>query len=68
MVGDIAKTHRRYKHDKREHGYFGCQADTEESTPGEPASQTVYVNLVGTFGDLLMDSPVYSLAPPRPPF
>ena len=50
VVGDIAKAHRRYKHAEGEHGYLGCQIDTEEANPGEPDSQTVYVNLVGTFG------------------
>ncbi|CAE7939626.1 unnamed protein product, partial [Symbiodinium necroappetens] len=33
-----------------EHGYLACQVDTKEEVPGDPASQTVYVNLVGTFG------------------
>ncbi|CAE7899115.1 unnamed protein product, partial [Symbiodinium necroappetens] len=48
VVGDIAKSHRRYKH--KEHGYLACQVDTKEEVPGDPASQTVYVNLVGAFG------------------
>ena len=48
MVGDIAKAHRRYKHSSQEHGYLACQVDTKEEVPGDPASQTVYVNLVGT--------------------
>ena len=42
--------HRRFKHAAKEHGYLACQVDAEEETPGDPASQTVYVNLVGTFG------------------
>ncbi|OLP92171.1 hypothetical protein AK812_SmicGene26070 [Symbiodinium microadriaticum] len=50
VVGDIAKAHRRYKHAAKEHGYLACQVDTKEQVPGDPASQTVYVNLVGTFG------------------
>ena len=50
VVGDIAKAHRRYKHSPKEHGYLACQVDTKEEVPGDPASQTVYVNLVGTFG------------------
>ena len=50
VVGDIAKAHRRFKHAAKEHGYLACQVDAEEETPGDPASQTVYVNLVGTFG------------------
>ena len=49
VVGDIAKAHRRFKHAAKEHGYPACQVDAEEETPGDPASQTVYVNLVGTF-------------------
>ena len=49
-MGDIAKAHRRYKHSPKEHGYLACQVDTKEEVPGDPASQTVYVNLVGTFG------------------
>ena len=49
-MGDIAKAHRRYKHAAKEHGYLACQVDTKEEVPGDPASQTVYVNLVGTFG------------------
>ena len=49
-MGDIAKAHRRYKHSRKEHGYLACQVDTKEEVPGDPASQTVYVNLVGTFG------------------
>ena len=50
VVGDIAKAHRRFKHAAKEHGYLACQVDAEEETSGDPASQTVYVNLVGTFG------------------
>ena len=50
VVGDIAKAHRRFKHAAKEHGYLACQVDAEEETPGDPASQAVYVNLVGTFG------------------
>ena len=50
VVGDIAKAHRRYKHSAKEHGYLACQVDTKEEVAGDPASQTVYVNLVGTFG------------------
>ena len=46
VVGDIAKAHRRFKHAAKEHGYLACQVDPEEETPGDPASQTVYVNLV----------------------
>ena len=50
VVGDIAKAHRRYKHAAKEHGYLACQVDAKEEIPGDPASQTVYVNRVGTFG------------------
>ena len=50
VVGDIAKAHRRYKHAAKEHGYLACQVDAREEVPGDPASQTVYVNQVGTFG------------------
>ena len=50
MVGDIAKAHRRYKHAAKEHGYLACQVDAKEEVPGDPASQTVYINKVGTFG------------------
>ena len=50
VVGDIAKAHRRYKHAEKEHGYLACQVDAKEEVPGDPASQTVYVNRVGTFG------------------
>ena len=49
VVGDIAKAHRRYKHAAKEHGYLACQVDAKEEVPGDPASQTVYVNQVGTF-------------------
>ena len=49
-MGDIAKAHRRYKHAAKEHGYLACQVDAKEEIPGDPASQTVYVNRVGTFG------------------
>ena len=49
-MGDIAKAHRRYKHAAKEHGYLACQVDAKEEVPGDPASQTVYVNRVGTFG------------------
>ena len=41
VVGDISKAHR---------GFTGCQIDTEETVPGDPDSQIVYVNNVGTFG------------------
>ena len=49
---DRAKPHRcrRYSLLTYQHGYLACQVDPEEETPGDPASQTVYVNLVGTFG------------------
>ena len=50
VVGDIAKAHRRFKHREEEHGYLGCQIDTVEEIEGDPDSQTVYVNKVGTFG------------------
>ena len=50
VVGDIAKARRRYKHSAKEHGYLACQVDAKEEVPGDPASQTVYVNQVGTFG------------------
>ena len=50
VVGDIAKAHRRYKHAAKEHGYLACQVDAKEEVPGDAASQTVYVNQVGTFG------------------
>ena len=50
VEGDIAKAHRRYKHSAKEHGYLACQVDAKEEVPGDPASQTVYVNQVGTFG------------------
>ena len=50
VVGDIAKAHRRFKHRVEEHGYLGCQIDSREEIEGDPESQTVYVNKVGTFG------------------
>ena len=50
VVGDIAKAHRRYRHQSKEHGFLGCQVNLDEEVPGDPAAQTVYVNLVGTFG------------------
>ncbi|OLP77770.1 hypothetical protein AK812_SmicGene42135 [Symbiodinium microadriaticum] len=50
VVGDIAKAHRRYKHSAKEHGYLPCEVDTKEEVPGDPASQTVYVNLLGPLG------------------
>ncbi|CAE7346838.1 DSK1 [Symbiodinium sp. KB8] len=50
VVGDISKAHRRYKHQPSEHGFMGCQLSTEETISGDPDSQLVYVNLVGTFG------------------
>ena len=50
VVGYISKAHRRYKHQECEHGYIGCQIDMEETIPGDPDSQIVYVNKVGTFG------------------
>ena len=34
-----------------DHGYMGCQIDEKETIPGDPDSQLVYVNKVGTFGD-----------------
>ena len=42
VVGDIAKAHRRFKHRVEEHGW--------EEVEGDPESQIVYVNKVGTFG------------------
>ena len=48
VVGDISKAHRRYKHQPSEHSFMGCQLSTEETVPGDPDSQLVYVNLVGT--------------------
>ena len=50
VVGDIAKAHRRFLHGGKEHGYLACQVDAEEENCGDPASQTVYVNLVGPSG------------------
>ena len=50
VVGDIAKAHRRFKYREEEHGYLGCQIDAKEEIAGDPNSQTVYVNKVGTFG------------------
>ena len=50
VVGDISKAHRRYKHQASEHGFMGCQIDGEETVDGDPDSQIVYVNKVGTFG------------------
>eukprot|EP00439_Symbiodinium_sp_Y106_P085202 s1629_g27.t2 len=50
VVGAISKARRRYKHQECEHGYMGCQIDVEETIPGDPDSQIVYVNKVGTFG------------------
>ncbi|CAE7742964.1 HCBT2 [Symbiodinium necroappetens] len=50
VVGDIAKAHRRDKHQASEHGFLGCQLSTEETIPLDPDSQLVYVNLVETFG------------------
>ena len=50
VVGDIAKAHQRFKHREEEHGYLGCQIDAKEEIEGDPNSQTVYVNKVGTFG------------------
>ncbi|OLP78827.1 Polyadenylate-binding protein, cytoplasmic and nuclear [Symbiodinium microadriaticum] len=38
VVGDIAKAHRRYKHQASEHGFMGCQLSTEETVPGDPES------------------------------
>ena len=38
------------KHQESEHGFMGCQLDTEETVPGDPDSQIVCVNKVGTFG------------------
>ena len=46
--GTAAKAHRRYKHEPSEHGFMACQLDTAETVPGDPDSQIVYVNLVGT--------------------
>ncbi|OLQ05332.1 hypothetical protein AK812_SmicGene11523 [Symbiodinium microadriaticum] len=50
LLREHEEAHRRYKHAAKEHGYLACQVDTKEEVPGDPASQTVYVNLVGTFG------------------
>ena len=50
VVGGIAEAHRRFKQWVEEHGYLGCQIDASEEIPGDPESQTVYVNKVGTFG------------------
>ena len=50
VVGDISKAHRRYKHQASEHGFMGCQVDDKEELEGDPGSQSVYVNKVGTFG------------------
>ena len=50
VVGDILKAHRRFKHREEEHGCLGCQIDASEEIPGDPDSQTVYVNKVGTLG------------------
>ena len=50
VVGDIAKAHRRFKHWVEEHGYPNCQIDSREEVEGDPESQIVYVNKVGTFG------------------
>ena len=50
VVGDIAKAHRRFKPREEEHIYLGCQIDNVEEIEGDPDSQTVYVNKVGTFG------------------
>ena len=50
VVGDISKAHRRFKHREEEHGYLGCQIDASEEIQGDPDSQTIYVNKVGTFG------------------
>ena len=47
VVGDISKAQRRYKHQESEHGFMGCQIDTEETVPGDPDSQIVCVNKVG---------------------
>ena len=47
VVGDISKA---YKHQASEHGFMGCQVDGEETVDGDPDSQIVYVNKVGTFG------------------
>ena len=33
VVGDIAKAHRRFKHQVEEHGYLGCQIDSREEVP-----------------------------------
>ena len=49
VVGDIAKAHRRHKHAAKEHGYLGCQVDTEEEIPGNPATQTVWLLFSGSF-------------------
>ena len=59
VVGDISKAHRRYKHQASEHGFMGCQVDDKEELEGDPGSQSVYVNKVGTFGlprELLVDA------------
>ena len=50
VVGDIAKAHRRFKHRVEEHGYLGSQIDSREEVEGDPESQIVYVNKIGTFG------------------
>ena len=50
VVGDIAKAHRRFKRRVEEHGYLGCQIDSREEVEGDPESQIVYVNKLGTFG------------------
>ena len=60
VVGDISKAQRRYKHQESEHGFMGCQIDTEETVPGDPDSQIVCVNKVGHLraltGELLVDA------------
>ena len=60
-MGDIAKAHRRYKHAAKEHGYLACQVDAKEEVPGDPASQTVYVNNL-RWGPL--DSPALAIGGP----
>lgn len=42
VIGDIGKAHRRFKYDKREHGFLACRVSEEDGF--------VYVNRVGTFG------------------
>eukprot|EP00439_Symbiodinium_sp_Y106_P030423 s1536_g3.t1 len=56
IVEDEEKDKKRIIHDAThgvrasEHGFMGCQIDGEETVDGDPDSQIVYVNKVGTFG------------------